>query len=501
MNKPLVLLLSLILQSSVLFSQKQGNNWCFADSTGIDFNYTPPLVTDSKALGIEANAAISDNDGGLLFYVASKSKFSPANQSLSLFNDNHLVVNGGDSLLGHESITQGALILPLMETEGQFHLFHLVLDFPGVHCSLFYSRIKCNQNSNSFSLCLKNIPFTIDDSLCEKMVAVRHANGRDWWVLLHGSDNNTFHKLLICNDSVQYWGSQNIGSIYDGWDPYYDVSGQMAFSPDGSMLASAFRYVDVFSFNRCTGDLSNWRCINGESQRHYGVAFSPSNRFLYVSHTSWINQFTSLFQYDLESSNVYGSQTTLLRILGDSTNIASVKNGPNGKIYVAITPNGNFQVDTINRYLGVVSLPDSLGLACDFDPQGMSLNGHQCRYGLPNIPDYSLGVLEGSECDTIPDPPPIQESENLCYIPNVFSPNGDGNNDYFLVRGEKIEQIELRVFNRWGNCVFSTEDISGGWDGKYNGQDCPEGVYFYTLMVTYLNGVLEERKGNITLLR
>ena len=88
-----------------------------------------------------------------------------------------------------------------------------------------------------------------------------------------------------------------------------------------------------------------------------------------------------------------------------------------------------------------------------------------------------------------------------CYIPNVFSPNGDGNNDFFLVRGEQIAEIEMRVFDRWGNCVFSSQDISTGWDGRYKDKDCPDGVYFYTAQVTYLNGAVDERKGTLTLVR
>ncbi|CAN5202908.1 hypothetical protein BH09BAC1_BH09BAC1_01730 [soil metagenome] len=88
------------------------------------------------------------------------------------------------------------------------------------------------------------------------------------------------------------------------------------------------------------------------------------------------------------------------------------------------------------------------------------------------------------------------------YVPNVFSPDGNGINDKFEVFGTNIRLIELLVFNRWGELVFHTKDINVMWDGSYKGVPMPPDVYVY--QATYLNcdGTHEVyEKGSITLLK
>ncbi len=94
-----------------------------------------------------------------------------------------------------------------------------------------------------------------------------------------------------------------------------------------------------------------------------------------------------------------------------------------------------------------------------------------------------------------------------CYtdIPNVFTPDGDGFNDYFFPRqllSESMVAFRMQIFNRWGQVVFETNNTQGrGWDGKLNGKEQPEGVYVYTVQSTLMNGRAEKYKGNITLIR
>jgi gliding motility-associated-like protein len=87
------------------------------------------------------------------------------------------------------------------------------------------------------------------------------------------------------------------------------------------------------------------------------------------------------------------------------------------------------------------------------------------------------------------------------FVPNTFTPNGDGFNDVLLVYGKDIARIDLNIFNRWGELVFVSETQSLGWDGTYKGELVPPGVYAYQLLVTYLDGSEELLKGTITLLR
>ena len=70
----------------------------------------------------------------------------------------------------------------------------------------------------------------------------------------------------------------------------------------------------------------------------------------------------------------------------------------------------------------------------------------------------------------------VDPTTNL-YIPNIFSPNDDGNNDVYYVRGKGIELFYLAVFNRWGQMVFESNDINRGWDGTKDGTMLNQGVF------------------------
>jgi len=90
-------------------------------------------------------------------------------------------------------------------------------------------------------------------------------------------------------------------------------------------------------------------------------------------------------------------------------------------------------------------------------------------------------------------------------LPNVFTPNGDGVNDYFFPRDlltSGATMFKMEVYNRWGEEVFSTESTDGqGWDGRFNGTPQPEGVYIYVIDVSFKNGKTEHHQGNVSLLR
>lgn len=94
-----------------------------------------------------------------------------------------------------------------------------------------------------------------------------------------------------------------------------------------------------------------------------------------------------------------------------------------------------------------------------------------------------------------------------CYIdiPNAFTPNGDGSNDYFFPRqllSKSVARFSMQIFNRWGQKIFETTKVNGrGWDGRFNNMEQPNGVYVYLIDVTYKNGRTEKYQGNVTLIR
>lgn len=91
--------------------------------------------------------------------------------------------------------------------------------------------------------------------------------------------------------------------------------------------------------------------------------------------------------------------------------------------------------------------------------------------------------------------------QSIAWLPNVFSPNADGNNDNLFVRGKHIEEISWSIFNRWGEKVFETTNPNSGWNGTHQGERVNNGVYAYRLHVLYTDGKEEDLSGNVTLVR
>jgi gliding motility-associated-like protein len=94
-----------------------------------------------------------------------------------------------------------------------------------------------------------------------------------------------------------------------------------------------------------------------------------------------------------------------------------------------------------------------------------------------------------------------------CYldVPNAFSPNGDGSNDYFFPRNrlsKGLKSFTMNIYNRWGELIFETVNLEGrGWDGSYNGAMQPSGVYVYIIDAEFKDGRKERQQGNVTLIK
>jgi len=102
-------------------------------------------------------------------------------------------------------------------------------------------------------------------------------------------------------------------------------------------------------------------------------------------------------------------------------------------------------------------------------------------------------------------PPPPPPPDSFLIIPNAFSPNGDGLNDFFEIKyGKDLTGLEMRIYNRWGELIWSNATTSDMWDGTQNGKPCDISTYFYMLKAVFGNGHYEDtrtRTGEIILIR
>ena len=92
-------------------------------------------------------------------------------------------------------------------------------------------------------------------------------------------------------------------------------------------------------------------------------------------------------------------------------------------------------------------------------------------------------------------------TEPVVVISNVFTPNVDGKNDLFIVSGDGVKTVGMKIYNRWGQIVFETSQKNQGWDGRTNsGKKVPEGTYFYIIDVETTANT-KTYTGSLTLLR
>jgi gliding motility-associated-like protein len=136
----------------------------------------------------------------------------------------------------------------------------------------------------------------------------------------------------------------------------------------------------------------------------------------------------------------------------------------------------------------------SMGLSCVDCPNPV-VNSYN------HINNYTLTITYNKGCTASDSATVIVTGNPQVFIPNSFTPNGDGNNDVFLIYGENIKTVNLKIFNRWGELVFNSESQYLGWDGNYKGHAQLPGVYVYEAEITFLDNTQTLRTGSITLIR
>ncbi len=174
---------------------------------------------------------------------------------------------------------------------------------------------------------------------------------------------------------------------------------------------------------------------------------------------------------------------------------------------IGLTPNatinvgGSYQINS-TATTNIVSLnwTPSNTLSCANCLTPLATPTKTTKYVLTAINDGGCATLDSIRVQVICD-------GNNFFVPNTFSPNGDGVNDHFVVNGVGLNVIpSITIYNRWGQIVFQKSNFapnvpSEGWDGTFNGQPAPADVYVYTIQILCNNATLIPYHGNVTLIR
>jgi gliding motility-associated-like protein len=110
---------------------------------------------------------------------------------------------------------------------------------------------------------------------------------------------------------------------------------------------------------------------------------------------------------------------------------------------------------------------------------------------------YLLSVTDSNNCSTSKQVAVMETCPDFIFIPNAFTPNGDGLNDVFIPSTRNVSSYQMSILNRWGEMIFTTKNVQQGWDGK----DAPADVY--TVLINYqVDGKeMQSVKQNVSLLR
>lgn len=373
-------------------SQSYDKNWILGDRPGIQMTFVDTGVQVKKILtygGLDqTNSSISNpTNGRLLMYT----------NGCKIFDSDYNIMEGGDTIspgylellyckdFGSSIYSQGAIILPLIPEREIYGVFNLNMEYylQGEHYDirphkLYMQKVDMSLNNNKGKVILKNFAI-LNDTLSNSCVnAVRHANGRDWWLTVPENISNCYYVIRIVKDSIYDAVKQCLGDTIGK----YDIQGQACFSPDGQWYARVYSEYGLFlyHFDNSLGTFSAPIHFQNSYDSTYaaGVSISPNSKYLYV------NLLRKILQYDLSAPDIKASETQVAYWDGTLDPTASSfyhsALAPDGKIYI-----GTF---TTNYNLGIILKPDCPGLASMVVQHAVRLPVYN-QGSIPNLPHYN----------------------------------------------------------------------------------------------------------------
>ena len=392
MFKHVSLTLGIVLLSfDIVFSQTESTTWYFGNGSGLSFlSDKPTILSNGNLYTDEGCSSISDSEGNLLFYT----------NGLTVWGNDHLPLSNGMGLLGGNSSTQSALIIPKPGDKTTYYLF-TVDEIAGPN-GLCYSVIEGNStitgsrkqfknNSHYISPDLKIVPLrwrvTIKNQILltpvsEKLIAVNHKNNKDYWIITHTWNSADYYAFPVTKNGIGDPVVTNIGSVHGNIasTDNDEAIGYIQASYDGSKIASAICYrteknIEVFDFDNGSGTISNpiQFSTNGFA---YGLCFSPDNNFLYVS---FFTGKYGIVQYNLDEMDKNGPfsidhHTVTITENDNDYTFGAMQLGPDGKIYIA----------RVGKTLDVISKPNKENKKSRYQKSFIVFNNQSSTFGLPN---------------------------------------------------------------------------------------------------------------------
>lgn len=361
----LLLLLTYLLMATSSWSQGTTSKWFFGRFAGLDFTTNPPTAISGSVNTREGTSSICDAAGNLLFYTNGD----------TVYTRQHQIMANGTLLGGSYSTAQSAIIVKKPGSADLYYVF--TTDNCGGPDGLSYSIVDMSLQAGMGQVTIKNVQLYTPTS--EKLAAVRHCNGSDFWIVSHKLQSDTFMVFLLTAAGVNPVPVKTaIGSIHY----QFCGGGSIKLSPNGRRLAAALQngVLDVFDFDNSSGVVSNFIPIQTNLTPpygyHYGCEFSPNGSKLYSSKGGISNGVGVIYQWDLCAGSATAIATSGFTLAQNFPMVCALQRAPNGVIYIARDG---------QPYLSGILNPDLPGAACNFTLNAVSIAPNTGVLGLPNF--------------------------------------------------------------------------------------------------------------------
>lgn len=314
-------MLLLAVPFSYLHAQKEDNVWV------LGYNYDPiDALAEGVCFYFGDSLEISYAKRPMAFFDSGASICDSLGNLLLYSNGCYVETAGGGEVEGSEGMNPGIMydlfcadnkgynsaqnmmLLPDPGNPAYFHFFHcpvIKVDNSILRVNVLHTVVDLSANNGNGTTIFKNQVVVADTLHYDGLHAVRHANGRDWWIVAAKQSSNKYFFLLLTPEGVAL-KEQSIGEPAMSGD-----RGETAFSPDGTKMAryNAKDDLRIFDFDRCSGELSNPIFIEIQDdvvgELFAGLAWSADSRYLYISDVK------QLFQFDATADNIAATKVKI----------------------------------------------------------------------------------------------------------------------------------------------------------------------------------------------
>lgn len=483
MKKLFCIVLLIIMILGNLIAQKHDFVWAFGyggdypgldfEATFLDFKTSPPTsIPSSHSMWIRGTqASVCNKQGKLLAFT----------NGIYIADKNGNLMENGDSLnlgyyfeefnnIGYPGIND-AFFIPSSKDTNVYFLYHVAKELDPLPGKLLRTTLDFSYNQGLGKVVEKNK--VISSGFFEFIGGTKHGNGRDWWILTRDESfySKKFFKWLVTPDTVigplvQQIGTGTRNNGIGGIKSIFSKDGNTFIRPD------RFEGIQVFDFDRCTGELSNPRLYKEpglDTVRSINGEISPNGRFLYF------NSNVTIYQLDLWADTLNNNALKTVAQYdgfiyeGKSTTFFMAQLGPDDKIYLSCT--------SIAPFLHVINNPDLLGLDCNIEQHSIRLAGYHA-FSLPYFPNYRLSKDENSPCDTLSSNSNLSISygESIRVYPNPAQ------TELYIDFGDLIlRNAKFSLFDITGREIKKVDLENKFEAGSIQLHGINEGIYFYRI--------------------